>query len=1615
MKRKLALLMVVVLLISAMVTPFDNRMSIKAEAASAQEPTTSWSFPEHAYLNMTYDNNGTFTIGEDTGHNFNNLFCSFAEPVDLFGVETMEFYFENNTGKDLGFVDISAKAHLGSEKFDTDVDVNTQNFYHNSAPEALYYYPSHDFTVAPMQWKPTGATEWTKVSNDLCFTRTSDSKSTSVLTIPAGWKGYIRMPLTDNDRTISADNSTHRYTSGVAFQLCVGQGHNEELINYYKNYANTSFVLKDVKFTNSNNIEGKWQAHEFNTCGLSFGTDGVFQFGTTPSGALVKMKYHFSEQVDLYAADYMEFHINNTTGFPLQFGDIGVSATINQNGSMEINGHDVTRTPIQVKSDTSNEWKNADATVCTNEYAISKFTIPAGFSGKVRVPLYEYERTVNADGVTHFMTDGIGLMLSTGYSNNDGTPTISDYAGKSFQITDLDFTSNDTNKDGGRWDSVEFPFFNMNYGSDGTMTIGTPGDNLNKMRYTFNKRVDLHEAKYVQFYFENKGKFPLAIQGFGVDVHKDETTGALMDNVTHDFANYPIEWLPDGAAIWSEADKTGCYGENAANSATDSKATFPEGWKGYVRIPLSDQEQMNETAYRYTNAIGFTMFAGYKDTAEDAYFGNYAGQQFVIKDLDVTSLDINQVRTGWDSVEYQYLNLSYGEEGQVTIGTPSGNVNKMRYSFAETVDLYDKDYVQFYFENQSGLPLAIGEFGVKALMGTDVFDTDYKSASVFYQAYPNSLWFLKPTDKMEWLQNGAEKWSEVTATTNFSGSTDIVTFSEGWKGYVRIPLSEQEQTVNGDRNTHRYTNSIGLTLYAGDGTNLEQYANKNFVIKDVTFTTSKTNELRGDWSSVEYDLLNINYGSDGTMTIGDAASDHISKMCYTLKKSADLYNAEYLQFYFKNETGLPLAFGDVTAKALLNGDAVDSDFSDDCEQFFDEYSTSVWKVPQNRQAYPVECKAIDGTEWASADTSECSASVSTATFSAGWEGYVRIPLSALERTVNGDKETHRYTDRIVIALLAGYKDENSEHTQYTEYIGDSFVLRDLGFVYTMAGDSNSDEVVDVIDLVRAKKSEQDKFVSYFSMFKCDFDSDSSIGSDDLKQLRGIILGDTVALSGPNFHEGNNYDRSKDSFYIDNTSIDVTWVNTYHGSTETWYSDMITNENIASIDDYDGDGERDYVNNADPAYRKYLYNMATDAGIEVLCMDLTNGYSAWQKASKDYQRMAYENGTKFMVAVGSNKLPMEKAIPLAKEWSKFIWEYYVEPEKASYSQAYLYKDGKPAIVFYMLEDRYEAIMDIAQDDEYLSKFTILFSDGDTNVANKWGWQWNQADSTLSGPVSSQDSMFVNGSINWGVYQSSTDAWRRSLAWLDYTFALRKQANPKYTIVGCIDDMAERNGWLPMDTSTESFGGMFGDDKKKTADEIPAYALQARNEVGDLSSDVFYKHVKSWLSGTAPIYQSGGILADGVYTITGKSTCQFGVVEPQMNDVGGEMDTVPTTHTNDVNAQLTRELNTDGIKGYYWFYHLGNNVYRIIKLTSGLSMAATGNGQVVQQYTLNDNSQKWEISKNEDGTYQIKNVATGTLLSEYATNGTDDTDNITVQSTEASSYNQAWTLTEKVRMQ
>ena len=89
----------------------------------------------------------------------------------------------------------------------------------------------------------------------------------------------------------------------------------------------------------------------------------------------------------------------------------------------------------------------------------------------------------------------------------------------------------------------------------------------------------------------------------------------------------------------------------------------------------------------------------------------------------------------------------------------------------------------------------------------------------------------------------------------------------------------------------------------------------------------------------------------------------------------------------------------------------------------------------------------------------------------------------------------------------------------------------------------------------------------------------------------------------------------------------------------------------------------------------------------------------------------------------------------------------------------------------------------------------------------------------------------------------------------------------------------------------------------------------------------------------------------------------------------------------------------MESYYWFYHLGGNVYRIVKLSSGLSLEDQ-NGTLVQNWTDTTDAQKWKVSLRSDGSYRFVNQATGRILQESG-------DSIRVL--DAASVSAGWTLT------
>jgi hypothetical protein len=63
--------------------------------------------------------------------------------------------------------------------------------------------------------------------------------------------------------------------------------------------------------------------------------------------------------------------------------------------------------------------------------------------------------------------------------------------------------------------------------------------------------------------------------------------------------------------------------------------------------------------------------------------------------------------------------------------------------------------------------------------------------------------------------------------------------------------------------------------------------------------------------------------------------------------------------------------------------------------------------------------------------------------------------------------------------------------------------------------------------------------------------------------------------------------------------------------------------------------------------------------------------------------------------------------------------------------------------------------------------------------------------------------------------------------------------------------------------------------------------------------------------------------------------------------------------------------------FWFYHLGDNHYRIIALHSGLALDAL-EARVEQKWDNSDPRQRWTLAHMPDGYFRLINEGTGKAL-------------------------------------
>ena len=208
---------------------------------------------------------------------------------------------------------------------------------------------------------------------------------------------------------------------------------------------------------------------------------------------------------------------------------------------------------------------------------------------------------------------------------------------------------------------------------------------------------------------------------------------------------------------------------------------------------------------------------------------------------------------------------------------------------------------------------------------------------------------------------------------------------------------------------------------------------------------------------------------------------------------------------------------------------------------------------------------------------------------------------------------------------------------------------------------------------------------------------------------------------------------------------ATWIMIWHGKDQGWWkADMSPQVQV-------GDQWKalDWV---DQAQVEAHLDGIKNAGVSVVVADLTNGWKWLDERCKLIQSLCAKKGLKFCVAENSSG-----NLAQFESHAQDIWNNFAGPLAANHDTYFQYH-GKPLIVCYGIRSCVKGYQDSGS--EFRSKFNLVWSSGEDSEKDKWGWQLEP----WVGSVPSKDSMFVTSAVKW----NSTDpnAWRKSLAWIDY---------------------------------------------------------------------------------------------------------------------------------------------------------------------------------------------------------------------------------------------------------
>ena len=187
--------------------------------------------------------------------------------------------------------------------------------------------------------------------------------------------------------------------------------------------------------------------------------------------------------------------------------------------------------------------------------------------------------------------------------------------------------------------------------------------------------------------------------------------------------------------------------------------------------------------------------------------------------------------------------------------------------------------------------------------------------------------------------------------------------------------------------------------------------------------------ISGYWKSAAYNFCDITHGEDGLMTFGHNSQDvPIENMIYIFNNELDLYDVDYIRFHFKNDTGYPITFTNIGAKAAIttnnNENIVDNDLD-----FWNGYPGYVYIINgHDFNECPVYVKADGDADWSLPSKESVGPDPALFTIDVGFDGWVKLPLTLHDRSY--DDGTHRISKGIGLCMMTGKVGSDIEPNDY---------------------------------------------------------------------------------------------------------------------------------------------------------------------------------------------------------------------------------------------------------------------------------------------------------------------------------------------------------------------------------------------------------------------------------------------------------------------------------------------------------------------------------------------------------------------------------------------------------